>query len=128
MKIILFLCLLPVLIWGQTKDNIDLIELEIKNRKYNFGNVKQDTLISKTFILKNVSKKDIALNMSSTSCICTEAKLNKNKLAPNEEAKLIMKFDTTGKIGESKVYAIIDSNTEQQFYRFLIFGNVIKKE
>ena len=128
MKKLLFFCLLPGLMLGQTKDNIDLVELETKNRKYNFGNVKQDTIISKTFIMKNVSKKDIELNISSTSCICTEANLNKNKLIPNEEAELIMKFDTTGKIGESKVYAIIDSNTEQQFYRFLIFGNVIKKE
>ncbi|GAA3560982.1 hypothetical protein GCM10022395_09590 [Snuella lapsa] len=113
---------------GQTNDKKSAMELEVKNRKYNFGDVKQDTLISKTFILKNVSKRDIKLNISSTSCICTEAKLNKNSLAPNEEAQLIMKFNTEGKIGESKVYTIIDSNTEQQFYRFLIFGNVIKKE
>ncbi|WP_345004703.1 DUF1573 domain-containing protein [Snuella lapsa] len=128
MKKLLFFCLLPVMMCGQTNDKKSAMELEVKNRKYNFGDVKQDTLISKTFILKNVSKRDIKLNISSTSCICTEAKLNKNSLAPNEEAQLIMKFNTEGKIGESKVYTIIDSNTEQQFYRFLIFGNVIKKE
>lgn len=126
MKLLLFIFLTPIIMWGQNH-NKDAVELEIKNRRYNFGTVKQDTLISKRFSIKNVSKKEVTLNISSTSCTCTKAELTKDTLKPNEIAKLVMEFDTNNRFGKSKVYAIMDSNTKQKFYRFLIYGNINKK-
>lgn len=125
MKLLLFIFLAPIVMFGQSHTSDDL-ELEIKNRSYNFGSVQQDTLISKNFSIKNVSQKEITLNISSTSCSCTKAELTKTILKPDEVAQLIMELDTDGKYGKTKVYAIIDSNTEQKFYRFLIYGNVIE--
>ncbi|MFV0503581.1 MAG: DUF1573 domain-containing protein [Lachnospirales bacterium] len=119
-----------MIILGQAnhKGKKEAVELEINNRNFNFVDAKQDTLISKTFVFKNISKKDITLSISSASCTCTKTELNKKKLMPGEEGELLMQFDTKNKVGESKVYTIIEANTKQKFYKFLIYGNVIPKK
>lgn len=125
----LYLIVFVLLNFNFTKsqtESKEILELIFKNRRYDFGIVQQDRIISIPFYFKNESNKVISIKILSNSCNCTKSELNKSSLKPNEEGFIKVELDTKGKEGDVAVYAVIEATTKQRYYRVLLVGKVKK--
>lgn len=73
--------------------------IELEPTQFDFGEVKFGKVVEHTFKVKNAGEKVLEINRVSTSCACTKAKIEKEKIAPGETVNLLVTFDpeTMGK-------------------------------
>jgi len=69
-------------------------KIEITPKEHDFGKVKYGDLAEQTFKVRNLGKEDLEIIRISTSCGCTTAEINKEKLAGQEETDLKVTYDT----------------------------------
>ncbi len=69
-------------------------EIEIIPKEHDFGQVKYGDLAEQTFKVRNLGKEDLEIVRVSTSCGCTTAEINKEKLVSREETDLKVTYDT----------------------------------
>jgi hypothetical protein len=94
---------------------------------HDFGLVKQGEKQSTTFILKNEGRENLIIYKVKPSCGCTVAELDKKILAPNDEAKLHIIFDTAGKDGFQEKHINIYCNDPKSFNLVLTLKAKITK-
>lgn len=104
-------------------------EVEIKSNgrfecletSYNAGTVTKDTILNKTFHLKNIGTQPLKIKEFKTSCDCTSASFNDSIIYPQDTAFFKMQVDTKGKFpGLHQIDGIIKTNGEKTFYRLKI--------
>ncbi len=97
-------------------------KIEIAPLSFNFGEIEFGKIVEYTFKIKNSGNEVLEIKRVATSCGCTTAKVNKEKLNPGEEADLLVKYDTAamgdGPHGKGQQERIIyvknnDPNTPQ---------------
>lgn len=103
------------------KDEEGLI---FKNHTFDFGLVRQDTIIEKKFQFINATNDIINLKLISKSCSCTGATLSTNSLKPKQKGFVYLKLDTKDKVGKTNIYVVIESNTEQRYHKVALVGFV----
>lgn len=67
---------------------------------YDFGEVDEDQKVEHVFIVSNNGEAPLENIATQTSCGCTVAKLERNSLAPGEEAKISATLSVKGRQGE----------------------------
>jgi hypothetical protein len=85
-------------------------QLLIEEKVHDFGKVEQGASVSANFILKNNGKSDLNIRKTHASCGCTLASLEKNVIAPGEELKLGVTFNSSGRRGNQQKSITIYSN------------------
>jgi hypothetical protein len=109
-------------------DSVKGPRISFEETEYNFGKIKQDTIVSHIF--KFVNKGDTVLHIRhiTTSCGCTVAALKTKDIAPGKEADLDVKFDSSGKIGKLVRSITVLSNDPKEAYKTIhIYADVINK-
>ena len=71
--------------------------IEVDQRKFDFGKVKEGTELKHSFILKNGGSAKLTLYEAYSTCGCTVPKLAKNELKPGETTNLDVAVDTAMK-------------------------------
>ncbi len=71
--------------------------IEINEKKFDFGKVREGTELKHTFTLKNGGSADLTLYEAYSTCGCTVPKLSKNLLQPGETTLLEVAIDTSMK-------------------------------
>ncbi len=93
---------------NQTKNEA---KIEITPKSFNFGKVNFGERAEFAFKVENIGNKILEIKRVSTSCACTTAKINKEKIAPKETAELLVSYDTaamgSGPHGKGKQERII---------------------
>ena len=74
------------------QENIPRIDIEPKF--FDFGVVDFGKVVNFTFKVKNLGKGVLEIKRVATSCGCTTAQVSKEKVNPNEEIELFVKYDT----------------------------------
>lgn len=69
-------------------------KIEISPAFYDFGEVEFGKIAEYKFIIENKGSKTLEIRRLATSCSCTTAKINKEKLNPGETAELFVSYDT----------------------------------
>lgn len=85
-------------------------KIEITPKYFDFGEVDYGKVLEYSFSVKNLGKEILEVKRIATSCACTTAKINKEKLNPEEEAELLVTYDTgamSGSHGKDKQERII---------------------
>ncbi len=83
---------------------------EITPRFFDFGQVEYGEVLEYTFKVKNTGNAVLEVKRVATSCSCTSASVSQNKIGPNQETDLIVKYDTgamSGPHGHGKQERII---------------------
>ncbi len=101
-------------------------KLEAVQPTYEFGQVKQGTLVKHKFVVKNTGNKDLIITSVRASCGCTTPNWPKDPIKPGQEAKIDVVFNTAGKLGKQVKTITINSNAEPPVKVLYLKGEVIK--
>lgn len=94
---------------------------------WDFGKVKEGTVVKHTFILKNESAKELKIIQLNTSCGCTVSKVKKNTLKPAESTQIEVKFNSKKYSGSVQQFVYVNTdNIDNPVIRFIIKAEVVK--
>lgn len=105
------------------------VELEKQADAYtwDFGAVKENTVVKHDFIFKNGTKKVLNIGSLTTSCGCTVSEVKKKTLEPQEETTIEVQLKTKGYSGDVKQYVYVNTdNMEEPVTRLVIKAKVVK--
>lgn len=107
---------------------------EIKNapvvsydsESHDFGDIKPNAKVEKTFMLKNAGKRDLIIRDVKSSCGCTAVSPSKNIVSSNESVPLKVVFDATGKTGrQNKTITVITNDPKNPTTILRISTNIL---
>lgn len=131
--ITLFFC--TILIAGRNKDiyftehKKEEPELEfIDNKIFDFGKVKEDTLIKHKFWFVNTGSAPLFISSSQASCQCTKIIIEKKLIPPQDSSFIELTLSTSGKNGFVRINGLIDTNTEIKLYKIALMGYVTRNK
>ena len=95
---------------------------------YNFGDIVQDSVVSKIFIITNEGTEVLKINDVKASCGCTAVVTGKNELKSGESTDIKVSFDSKGKSGKQNKTITVNTNDPINGTIKLAFtGNVTPK-
>lgn len=68
--------------------------IEALPESFNFGEIEYGQIVEYTFKVKNLGKEILEIKKIATSCACTTAEIFKEIIGPNEEAELLVRYDS----------------------------------
>ncbi len=69
-------------------------DIEIAAKRYDFGKVKQGEVVTAEIALRNTGKKELKIEVVSTSCGCTSAQVEPEVIPPGSGGKLRIRYDS----------------------------------
>lgn len=102
-----------------------LTEMKFLNKKYDFGNVSSDTLLTARFDFINIGDNDLIIDYVNPDCTCTGYFLRNDTIAPGDSAYIELELATKNKYGEQKIYTTVRANTFTRFYKLTLTANVM---
>lgn len=94
---------------------------------WDFGKVKEGTLLRHTFIFKNESKKNLTIQNITTSCGCTVSETKKKILMPQESTAIDVSFNSKGYSGITQQFIYLHTdNLDNPIIKFIIKADVAK--
>jgi len=100
-SIIIFIGIVGFIIYGYyqatpalIKETISRPQIDISPESYDFGEIEFGKIVNFTFKVKNSGDEILEIKRIATSCGCTTAKINKDKINPGEEADVLVAYDT----------------------------------
>lgn len=69
-------------------------QIEISPKSFNFGEIEFGKVVNYSFKIKNSGNDVLEIKRVATSCGCTTAKVDKEKINPGEEANVSVTYDT----------------------------------
>jgi len=98
-------------------------------KEFDFGKIEEGSIVSHEFVVTNTGDSELYLIKINSTCGCTVAKLEKEKLQPGETTKIKVTFNSNSRSGKQKKYITIFNNDPQNTtYRISILANVVSKE
>lgn len=101
--------------------------IQFLNKKINFGNVSDDTLLTAKYDFINTSPvHPLIIYTVWPDCTCTGHFLSNDTISPGDTAYILLKMNTKDKEGATRIKATVKTNTEDQFYQLLLSAFVEK--
>lgn len=91
---------------------------------YDFGNIKTGDVVNHTFTFKNTGKAPLIIESATATCGCTVPNYPKDPVAPGEEGKIDVQFNSTGKTGQQNKVITIRANTQPNITELTIKTNI----
>lgn len=95
-------------------------------RIFDFGEVKEGSIVTHDFLLKNIGKKPIFIQSAVSTCGCTVPEISKEPVLPDSSTIIHVTFDTKGKTGEQEKPVTVLTNGYPAKYVVILKGSVIK--
>ncbi|MCF6270966.1 MAG: DUF1573 domain-containing protein [Melioribacteraceae bacterium] len=111
--------------------NAQLIGPKISSlsQEHDFGQIVEGSIVVHSFTITNDGDSELYLIKVSSTCGCTVAKPEKEKLQPGESTKVKVTFNSASREGRQKKYINIFTNDKNNpRYRLLILANIISKD
>ncbi len=109
-----------------SKDTLNLPKLYFMTEVYNFGEIKEGTLLFYTFKLQNLGKSPLIISDVETSCGCTTAYWPNKPILPKGLDSIKFFFNTQGKEGLQDKKVLVFSNSIHKAMVLSITGKVEK--
>jgi outer membrane biosynthesis protein TonB len=91
---------------------------------HDFGNIKAGDIVKHTFSFKNTGKAPLIIESATATCGCTIPNYPKEPVAPGEEGKIDVQFNSTGKTGQQNKVITIRANTQPNITELTIKTNI----
>lgn len=101
-------------------------QLKFSDTKKSFGFVKKGEVVSLEYDFVNIGNQPAIITESKVECSCTTVEFPKQPIAPNQSAKIIVKFDTKTVYDRQDRTVEIISNAKN-FNQKLRFKGVVLK-
>jgi hypothetical protein len=100
-------------------------QLTFTNREHDFGEIEEGKVVEYVFIFKNTGNYPLMLQDIRTTCGCTAPEWTKEPIAPNEEGKIIVRFNSAHKAGQQRKVITVISNASNSSEALVLFGTVL---
>ncbi|WP_291862360.1 DUF1573 domain-containing protein [Marinilabilia sp.] len=101
--------------------------INIEDRVFDFGELKQGEKVSHSFVLTNSGKSNLVLRKVRASCGCTAIQPDKMVIAPGESTNIVAEFNSRGMSGRQNKSVTIYSNDPKKSTMLLrLTGTVVK--
>ncbi|MDA3860913.1 MAG: DUF1573 domain-containing protein [Melioribacteraceae bacterium] len=98
-------------------------------KEHDFGQIVEGALVTHDFEVLNNGDAELYLIKVSSTCGCTVAKPEKEKLQPGESTKIRVSFNSSSRSGRQKKYINVFTNDQENTrYRLSITAIVVSKE
>lgn len=121
-KIVFYFLFAAVVAVAQVKGPV----IFVPSDTYDFGTINAGEMVKHRFIV--VNNGDDVLNITGviTSCGCTAANPEKDRLAPGESTTIAIEFNSTGRVGQQTKYISIGSNDNAHpQVKLTLKGNIV---
>lgn len=99
--------------------------MSFKETTHDFGNIKEGEVVNHTFTFTNTGKAPLVIESASSTCGCTVPEVPQKPIAPGEEGKISVQFNSAGKGGTQQMKVIsIKANTQPEITQVNIKANV----
>lgn len=129
---LLFLAIGFVGAYAQANKNMPQFQFKDKNDTYDFGTLKEGPVAEHIFEFKNIGKEPLIIQSASASCGCTTPEWPKEPILPGKTGKLIVRYNTQGRVSPFSKDVYIQSNAfvpdGKERYELHIKGTVVAAE
>ena len=95
---------------------------------WDFGSVKEGTLLKHVFILRNESKNTLVINKLQTSCGCAVSTASHNEIPQGQASKVEVTFNTKGYSGGVKQFVYVHTNDPKKpIIKLTVSAEIVKK-
>ena len=101
-------------------------QLKFTETKKSFGFVKKGELVTMEFDFTNIGNQPAIITEAKVECSCTSVEFPKQPIAPNQSAKVIVKFDTKSVYDRQDRIVEIVSNAKNSTQKIRFKGVVLK--
>jgi hypothetical protein len=101
--------------------------LEVVDAKKNFGFVKRGEVVKIEFDIINKGKEPLLINDAEVSCSCTSVDFPKQPILPNQQAKVVVNFDTKTVYDRQDRVVYLHSNDPKGPSKIRYKGVVVRK-
>lgn len=93
---------------------------------HDFGTIKEGPQAEYVFVFKNVGKSPLIIQNASASCGCTTPEWPKEPIMPGKKGKMVVRYNTQGRVGPFNKTVFITSNaaSDKERYELFIKGTV----
>lgn len=102
-------------------------QLTFTNREHDFGEIEEGKVVEYIFTFKNTGNYPLMLQDIRTTCGCTAPEWTKEPIAPNEEGKIIVRFNSAHKAGQQRKVITVISNASNSSESLVLVGTVLPK-
>ncbi len=111
-----------------TADTSLLPKFQWKEQVHDFGVVVAGEKVSYAFTFKNVGKSNLIISSVHASCGCTVTKYETKPVAPGEEGKIEVVFDSSGRNGIQNKTVTVVANTQPNRVELHFTAEVVQPE
>ena len=104
------LCMVGMIIGVRAQSTSRGPAFAIKESTYEFGSIRQDSLVSHVFTYKNAGDQPLILSQVKTSCGCTAPDWSRDPVRPGGTGQLTIRFNSAGKMGKQNKTIAVYSN------------------
>ena len=97
-------------------------KLKFVQDKIDFGTIKEDVIVEKTFEFTNVGNADLVITNAVGSCGCTIPVYPILPIAPGEKGSILVKFTAKNKFGPQKPTVTVTSNAVPRLVKLQLDG------
>lgn len=83
---------------------------QFEKELHDFGPIKQGDVVEHTFLFENTGEVPLVISNIKASCGCTTPSWPKEPIEPGAEGKILVKFDSKGKVGQQLKNITIAAN------------------
>ena len=106
-------------------DTSQLPKIHFYETEFDFGeNIMEGQVVSHEFKFKNTGKTPLIISKTETSCGCTVSEFVNEPVAPGNEGKIKISYDSNGRPGSFQKSVIVIANTVPNDTKLLIIGDV----
>ncbi|MFN4147121.1 MAG: DUF1573 domain-containing protein [Runella sp.] len=96
---------------GSLDDKLPRMEFLEDIKNFDFGTLKEGQEVEHSFKFKNTGDFPLIINNVSASCGCTIPQWPRDPIGPGEEAAILVRFNSRGKVGSQLKTVSIFANT-----------------
>lgn len=97
---------------------------KFEKESYDFGQIAEGEEVKYSFVFKNIGKTPLIISDAAASCGCTVPEFSREPIAPNQEGKISVVFNSSGRSGmQNKVITVI-ANTVPAETELHLIGDV----
>jgi Protein of unknown function (DUF1573) len=97
-------------------------KIKFDQDKIDFGTIKEDAVVEKTFVFTNVGDADLLITNAVGSCGCTIPIFPLTPIAPGEKGSIVVKFTAKNKFGPQKPTITVTSNAAPRLVKIQLEG------
>ncbi len=109
-------------------DTSTLPKFQWKEQTHDFGVIVAGERVSYTYTFKNVGKSNLIISSVHASCGCTVASYDTKPIAPGQEGKIEVVFDSSGRNGIQNKTVTVVANTQPNRVELHFTAEVVQPE